>query len=342
MTLRSLAPEASASANSATPAYKFRDILAEQIILYHTFYSLSSTFFILLNILKFPLKNGKKGGKIYFVCNGTFALTKRGIVSSVMCGQPLPDKTVSYTFIEKGKGKMDKNKKKLSFLNGLNDGIPIALGYLSVSFTFGITAVNMGIPPITAILISLTNVTSAGQVAGIGIIAAHGGLAEMAAAQLIINLRYALMSLSLSQKLDKKYTLFHRITTSFCITDEVFAVASGQNGEIPPRYMYGLMLLPYVFWSGGTAIGAFLGSVLPESVKSALGIAIYGMFIAIIIPPAKKSAGVLFTILFSAALSCCLANFKFISSGISIIICTVIAAVMAALLFPRKEAASDE
>lgn len=251
------------------------------------------------------------------------------------------DKEIS--IIKRDRDKMEKANKKLSFLNGLNDGIPIALGYLSVSFTFGITAVNMGIPPLTAILISLTNVTSAGQVAGIGIIAAHGGLAEMAAAQLIINLRYALMSLSLSQKLDKSYSLFHRITTSFCITDEVFAVASGQKGDIPPRYMYGLMCLPYVFWSGGTAIGAFLGSILPDAVKSALGIAIYGMFLAIIIPPAKKSGGVLFTILFSAALSCCLANFEFISSGISIIICTVIAAVIASILFPRKEeAVSDE
>lgn len=230
---------------------------------------------------------------------------------------------------------MEKAVKKLSFLNGINDGVPIALGYLSVSFTFGITAVSMGIPPITAILISLTNVTSAGQVAGIGIIAAGGSLAEMAAAQFIINLRYALMSLSLSQKLDKRFTLLHRITTAFCITDEVFAVASGQNGELPPRYMYGLQLLPYVFWSGGTAIGAFLGSVLPETVKSALGIAIYGMFLAIIIPPAKKSMGVLFTVLFGAGLSCTLANFPVISSGISIIICTIVAAALAALLFPR-------
>lgn len=238
---------------------------------------------------------------------------------------------------------MEKVRKKLSFLNGLNDGIPIALGYLSVSFTFGITAVGMGIPPLTAILISLTNVTSAGQVAGIGIIAAGGGLAEMAAAQFIINLRYALMSLSLSQKLDRKFTLPHRIATAFCVTDEVFAVASGQDGELPPRYMYGLQVLPYVFWSGGTAIGAYLGSILPEQVKSALGIAIYGMFLAIIIPPAKKSKGVLFTVLFGAGVSCCLANFPVISSGVSIIISTIIAAALGALLFPRKEeAVSDE
>lgn len=236
---------------------------------------------------------------------------------------------------------------KLKFTDGIKDGLPIALGYLSVSFTFGITAMSMGIPPITAILISLTNVTSAGQVAGIGIIASGGSLAEMALAQLIINLRYALMSLSLSQKLDNRYNIWHRLITSFCVTDEVFAVASGKGGDIPARYMYGLILLPYLFWSGGTAVGAFVGSILPEMIKSALGIAIYGMFIAIIIPPAKKSRGVLFTVLLAAALSCLfyyVPFFKFISSGISIIICTVIAAAAGALLFPReiKEEPVDE
>lgn len=230
-------------------------------------------------------------------------------------------------------------KKQLRFRDGIKDGLPIALGYLSVSFTFGITAVNMGIPTITAVLISLTNVTSAGQVAGIGIIAAGGGYMEMALAQLIINMRYALMSLSLSQKLDCKFNIWHRLAVSFCVTDEVFAVASGKDSDLPPRYMYGLILLPYLFWSGGTAVGAILGSILPEALKSALGIAIYGMFIAIIVPPARKNKGVLFTVVLAAALSCAvyyIPIFSFISSGISIIICTVIAAATGALLFPRK------
>lgn len=229
--------------------------------------------------------------------------------------------------------------KELHFKDGIKDGLPIALGYLSVSFAFGITAVNMGIPAVTAVLISLTNVTSAGQVAGIGIIAAGGGYAEMALAQLIINLRYALMSLSLSQKLYSRYNIWHRLATAFCVTDEVFAVASGKSGEIPARYMYGLILLPYLFWSGGTAVGAFIGSILPDEVKSALGIAIYGMFIAIVIPPSKKSRGVLFTVITAAALSCIIYYvplFSGISSGISIIICTVIAAALGALLFPRE------
>ncbi len=230
-------------------------------------------------------------------------------------------------------------RQNLRFRDGIKDGLPIALGYLSVSFTFGITAVNMGIPAITAVLISLTNVTSAGQVAGIGIIAAGGGYMEMALAQLIINMRYALMSLSLSQKLDGKFNIWHRLAVSFCVTDEVFAVASGKDNDLPPRYMYGLILLPYLFWSGGTAAGALLGSILPDALKSALGIAIYGMFIAIIVPPARKNMGVLFTVMTAAALSCLvyyIPLFSFISSGISIIICTVIAAALGALLFPRE------
>lgn len=226
------------------------------------------------------------------------------------------------------------------YMTGFRDGLPIALGYLSVSFTFGITAVGMGLPPLAAILISMTNLTSAGQLAGVTIIAAGGGFLEMALAQLIINLRYALMSLSLSQKLNGKYNLLHRIISAFGITDEIFAVASGKSGEIDKKYMYGLITLPYIFWALGTAAGAFLGEILPDSVKSALGIAIYGMFIAIVIPPSKKSRGVLVTALLAAALSCIVYYvpvFSGISSGISVIICTVIAAALGALFFPRKE-----
>ncbi len=223
------------------------------------------------------------------------------------------------------------------YFKGFKDGLPIGLGYLSVSFAFGITAVNMGIPPIAAILISMTCVTSAGQVAGIGAIAAYGSFVEIALAQLIINLRYSLMSLSLSQKLCKKYSMFHRFTTSFGVTDEVFAVASARTEEVTPPYMYGLITLPYIMWSAGTALGALLGGILPDIVKSALGIAIYGMFIAIVVPPAKRFRGVLIVALMAAALSCI---FKFVPfldvlSGFSVIICTVIAATAGALLFPR-------
>ena len=156
------------------------------------------------------------------------------------------------------------------YLMGFRDGLPIGLGYLSVSFAFGITAVKMGIPVIAAILISMTCVTSAGQVAGITAIASGGGFVEIALAQLIINLRYSLMSLSLSQKLCRKYSLFHRLTTSFGVTDEVFAVASARTEKVTPPYMYGLITLPYIMWSAGTALGALLGGILPDFVTSCL------------------------------------------------------------------------
>ena len=242
---------------------------------------------------------------------------------------------------------MSEQTEQLTYKKGLRDGLPIALGYLSVSFTFGITAVGMGIPPLAAILISMTNLTSAGQVQGINIIAAGGGYIEMALAQLVINMRYALMGISLSQKLDKKYSLLHRIISSFGITDEIFAVASGQKTDIPPRYMYGLITLPYIFWTAGTAAGALLGAILPESIQAALGIAIDGMFIAIVIPPAKKSRGILWVALFSALLSSIIAfisQYITITSGISVIICAVIAAAFGAAFFPQKqeEVTADE
>ena len=230
-------------------------------------------------------------------------------------------------------------KKNGIFSDGLKDGIPIGLGYLSVSFSFGIMAVSEGLSVFSALMISMTNLTSAGQVAGLGIIAAGGTLVEMILAQLIINMRYALMSISLSQKLDSGFTTPHRLAASFGITDEIFAVASGRTGEISRRYMYGLILIPFICWSAGTLLGGVAGEVLPERIKAALGIAIYGMFIAIFIPPARKSVGVLTVVAAAAGLSCC---FKYIpalsgvSSGFVIIICALAASVLGAALFPVK------
>lgn len=230
--------------------------------------------------------------------------------------------------------------EKLGFKEGLADGVPIGLGYLSVSFSFGIAAVTQGVSALAATVVSMTNLTSAGQVAGLSIITAAGTLLEMALAQLIINMRYALMSLSLSQKLDAGFTTPHRFLAAFGITDEIFAVASGKPKEITPSYMYGLILLPFLCWSMGTLLGGIAGSILPEILRSALGIAIYGMFIAIFIPPARKSAGVLVTVIISAAMSCGLRYiplFSHVSSGFAIIICTLAAAAAGAVLFPRKE-----
>jgi predicted branched-subunit amino acid permease len=231
-----------------------------------------------------------------------------------------------------------KNKSGL-FLNGIRDGIPIALGYLSVSFAFGISAVKSGISGAGAVLISATNLTSAGQVAGIEIISAGGTLIEMAITQLIINLRYMLMSLSLSQKTDDNFTLLDRLIVSFGITDEIFGVASSKH-RISSSYMYGLVLTPFIGWTLGTFGGAFVGEILPEALKTSLGLAIYGMFIAIIIPPAKKEKGVLISILVSVALSISLYYipiFDFITEGFSIIICAVIGAAVASFVKPVKE-----
>lgn len=226
------------------------------------------------------------------------------------------------------------------FLGGIKDGIPIALGYLSVSFGFGIMAVSNGLSIFAAVLISMTNLTSAGQVAGLTVIASNGGMIEMAVAQFVINLRYSLMSLSLSQKLDGKFTPLSRLAVSFGITDEIFAVASGRSGEVSKHYMAGLISLPWVGWALGTFLGAAAGEILPEKLKAALGIAIYGMFVAIFVPAARKAVGVLVVVVIAVTASCCLKYipvFDFISDGFIIIICTVIAAALGALLFPVKQ-----
>lgn len=235
---------------------------------------------------------------------------------------------------------MSNKSSKYTFRNGVSDSIPIGLGYLSVSFGFGIAAATGGMSPLVALIISLTNMTSAGQVAGVGVILAAGSLLEMALTQLTINLRYSLMSISLSQKLDSSFSFIHRAICGFGMTDEIFAVASSKKGSICPKYMYGLIILPYISWSLGTVLGAVAGSLLPDSLKNALGIAIFGMFIAIVLPDAKKSFGVALASLISAAISCALYYipvFSSIGSGFSIIICSVIASAIVAILCPIKD-----
>ena len=229
---------------------------------------------------------------------------------------------------------------KTKFFQGVLDGVPIGLGYLSVSIAFGILAVSKGLSVMTSTLISLTNVTSAGQVAGVLVIAASGSLLEMALTQLIINVRYALMAISLSQKLDKSFTLPHRLILSTFITDEIFGVASGCKGEISIKYMYGLALAPYIGWAVGTFLGASLNSVLPDCISSALGIMLYGMFVAIVLPAAKKSKGVLVASVIAIGISCLIKYipiFGGISSGFSIIIASVIGAGIAGLLLPVSD-----
>lgn len=232
---------------------------------------------------------------------------------------------------------------KSPFKKGISHGIPIALGYFSVSFGFGIMAVKSGIGALNAIIISLTNLTSAGQAAGVGIISAGGAFLEMAATQFVINLRYSLMGLSLSQKLDKSFNTFHRMIASFGITDEIFAVASSQTEKLVPSYMYGMISVACLGWVGGTAAGALAGTALPAEITAAMGILLYGMFIAIIIPAARSSRKDLIVICFAAAFSMI---FKFllpdVSFGFAIIISSVAAAVIGALLFPIEIAEKEE
>lgn len=228
---------------------------------------------------------------------------------------------------------------KSRFLRGMSHGIPIFLGYLSVSFGFGILAVNKaGLSVFQASVISASNLTSAGQKAGLDVIAAGGALIEMILLQLTINIRYSLMALSLSQKLDKRFTTPHRLFASFGITDEIFAVCSAQKEPITPAYMYGMIFIAAVGWVTGTALGAAAGELLPPSVSAAMEIVLYGMFIAIVIPPAKKQHGVLFAAVIAAALS---VIFRYalpvVSEGFAIIISAVAASVLAALIFPVKD-----
>ncbi len=225
-----------------------------------------------------------------------------------------------------------------AFIKGLSDGVPIGLGYFSVSFGFGILAVSLKISAFFAWLISITNLTSAGQVAGVEIIAAGGTLIEMALTQFVINLRYSLMGFSLTQKLDSSFTTPKRLLLSFGITDEIYAVAVSQKGKISASYMLGLMIIPIIGWTSGTLAGALASQFLPETISNVMGILLYGMFIAVFTPAARKSKAILSAVIISATLSVVFKYFlSFISSGFSIIISAVVASAVCAALFPVTE-----
>lgn len=227
-----------------------------------------------------------------------------------------------------------------SFRKGITHGLPICLGYLSVAFAFGIFAGGCGLNLFEALAISMTNVTSAGQLAAVPIIASGGSVAELALSQLVINLRYALMSVSLSQKFGKNISTADRFLIAFVNTDEVFAVAASQKGTVGKKYMYGLILTPYLGWSVGTLLGSVAGSLLPAAVISALGIAIYGMFTAIVVPEMKKSKPVTLCVAAAIFMGCLFKYVPFLAAvpqGFVIIICSVFASALLAYIFPRDE-----
>lgn len=227
--------------------------------------------------------------------------------------------------------------KRQQFFRGINRGLPVGMGYLSVSFGFGVMAVAKGLHPWLAALISATNLTSAGQFAGLTLIVAAAGIWEIILTQLVINSRYALMSLALSQKMGERIGLLPRFFIAFFNTDEIFALAMAEKEPLTVPFLLGLGVLPILGWVGGTVLGALAGSLLPDALATALGMMLYGMFIAIVLPVAKREKPVLAVVIISAALSCLLTFLpllKNLSSGVAVVICTVAAAAIGAWLFP--------
>ncbi|MBQ8931036.1 MAG: AzlC family ABC transporter permease [Ruminiclostridium sp.] len=204
-------------------------------------------------------------------------------------------------------------------------------------------AVSMGFHWWQAVIISMVTVTSAGQLAGIGIMVNPGQYIEMLISQLTVNVRYSFMAISLSQKTDSKFRGIYRWLLGFFITDEIFAVASNEE-SVSRSFFTGLSLIPWLGWTMGTLTGALLGNILPDELMSALCIAIYGMFVAIIAPKAKKSLSLLIVVVIALAMSCIFYYapvLSGISSGISISVCAILAALIGAFIFPVKEEAEN-
>lgn len=227
-----------------------------------------------------------------------------------------------------------------AYRSGLRRGLSVGIGYFSVSFGFGAMAANLGVKTLDAVLISLTNLTSAGQFAGLTLIVAAAGLWELILTQIVINSRYALMSLSLSQRLGPKFGISKRLIVAFFNTDEIFALAMAEPGQLTMPFLLGLGSLPIVGWVGGTLLGALAGSILPLSIRTALSVMLYGMFIAIVLPPARQEKPVLFVSALALVLSCLFTwvpGLNRISSGIAIVVCSVLSAGICAALFPIAE-----
>lgn len=230
--------------------------------------------------------------------------------------------------------------KNSEYIMGVRRGLPVGLGYFSVSFGFGALAAANGVGALDAALISALNLTSAGQFAGLTLILAQAGLWEVVLTQLVINSRYALMSLALSQKMGTGVGLLPRFLVAFLNTDEIFALAMSRQEKLTTPYLLGLGLLPVIGWTMGTLMGALAGSVLPESIRLALGVMLYGMFIAIVVPPARKEKPVAAAAGLALVLSCLFTwcpGLKNVSSGFAIVVCTLAAAGVCAWRFPIGE-----
>lgn len=233
--------------------------------------------------------------------------------------------------------------KKTLFVRGLRDGLPIALGYFAVSFALGIKAKVAGLLPWEATLMSFLNVTSAGEAAGIALIGTGTTYFELGFTQLIINIRYLLMSCALSQKLSHKTGLLHRLIVGYGVTDEIFGISVSCDGELSPFYSYGAICVAVPGWTLGTLLGSVMGELLPARVVVALSVALYAMFIAIILPPARKSRIIALLISVSMASSALLSflchkfSWEWFTEGFRIVALTVVISLIFAILFPVKE-----
>ena len=226
------------------------------------------------------------------------------------------------------------------FKEGMRDGVPIGLGYLAVSFSLGITARNIGLTPFQGFLVSILNNASAGEYAGFTVMAADAAYVEIILVTLIANIRYLLMSCAISQRFSPTTPFIHRFFIGYDITDELFGITISQKGYINPCYTYGAMVMAIPSWSVGTAIGVMAGNILPTRVVGALSVALFGMFIAIIIPPAKKNKVIAGLIAISFISSFCFAKlpvFSNLSEGTRTIILTIVISALAAIFFPVKQ-----
>lgn len=237
------------------------------------------------------------------------------------------------------------SSKKIFFSQGIHDGIPIALGYFAVSFTLGIAAKNAGFTPLQAMIVSFTNNASAGEFAGFTLISQGATYVELAIMIIVANARYLLMSCALSQKLSPDLPLIHRFLIGYDVTDEIFGICINVPGKLNPFYVYGAMSIAIPGWSIGTYLGVFMGNILPDNIVSALSVGLYGMFIAIIIPPARKNKILALLITISMLASFLFDKLRIVSSipsGTRIIILTIILSSLAAILFPVKEDKTNE
>lgn len=233
----------------------------------------------------------------------------------------------------------------IEFRSGLRDSVPVGVGYFAVSFGFGALAVACGLGVGQATLISLTNLTSAGQFAGLTVIAAAASLLDMVLTQVVINSRYALMSLALSQKLGPSFSTPQRMAIAFFVTDEIFALAMERTKALTMQYLSGLAVLPVLGWVGGTLCGAAAGTVLPPDLRTALGVALYGMFVAIVVPQARRQKPFLAAAALAGFFSCLMRwvpALQGISAGLAIVLSTVVAAAVCAVVFPVEEQQKQE